>query len=100
MQKETSSLLKLGAITAVILLVVGFTMGKGAYVINFYDTYYVFDAFSKVIVIILFSSFIASLSASIFTKFKIRIYIKALFFSLFLIFCFGMYIFSMFFAKH
>jgi len=100
MEKESLSLIKLAAVTTIILLVIGLSMGKGSLVFNFYDTYYVFDAFSKVIVIILLTAFISSFIATLLTKFKNRFYLKVLFFSLFLIICFGMYIFSILFAKH
>ena len=96
MGKETSSILKLLGVTAGIFFLTGLSMGSNSTDIHIHDTYFVMSSVNKFILFIVFSLFIGSLIASIFTKFKNKVYVRVLMFSFFLLFSAGIYIFSLF----
>ena len=96
MNKENLSLLKLIGVTAAILVLTILSIDSTSSGIHIHNTYIVMGTVTKVIVFLIFSAFIGSLIASILTKFKNKLYVKSLVFSIFLLLSAGIYIFSLF----
>lgn len=86
----------IAGISGAIFLLINVVVGSPSADMHFQDTYIVMDTTVKVLLFIVIAVFIASLLAAIISKFRVKLYNRALVFSLFLLFSAGFYLFSVF----
>jgi len=96
MSKETLSILKLIGTTAAILLLVQLSVGNSLNDLRVNNSYVVLSGVAKFFLFVIFSAFTGSLVASIISKFRNKLYVKILVFSILLLISSGIYIFSLF----
>ena len=96
MNKDSSTTLKILGITIGIVIISSLFIGNGSTDIHIHDTYFIMSSITQLIVITLSTLFLIGLVASVWTRFKNKLYVKILLFSIFLLFSFGIYIFSLF----
>ncbi len=92
MSKDLSTFLKISAIAVLIVIVSTALLTTGSGDIHIHDTYFVMSSLTQLLFFTLVSLFLIGLVASIWTRFRNKLYIKILLFSAFLLISFGMYI--------
>jgi hypothetical protein len=100
MTKETTSVLKLVGAIAAIFVMISLSVTSTSSGFHLHDTYFVIGAVTQFILFLVLSAFVGSLIASIFSKFRNKLYVRILVFSTLLLFSASIYIFALFAKPH
>lgn len=95
MSKDSANLLKILGIAILIVIISGLFMRTGSIDMHIHDTYFVMNSITQMILLALSTFFIIGLFGAVLTKFRRKLYVKVLLFSVFLLISFGIYIFSL-----